>query len=38
MSSIISIDQKKKNHMFILIDVEKAFDKNPTLILDKNSQ
>ena len=29
---------KDKNHMIILIDVEKAFDKNPAPIYDKNSQ
>jgi len=28
---------KKKNHMLISIDVEKAFDQNPTTIHDKNS-
>ena len=29
---------KYKNHMIISIDAEKAFDKNPTFIYDKNSQ
>ena len=27
---------KNKNHMILSIDVEKAFDKNPTPISDKN--
>ena len=29
---------KRKNHMIISIDREKAFDKNPTLIHEKKPQ
>ena len=30
--------QKKKPHMIISIDAEKAFDKNPTSFHDKNTE
>ena len=37
--NIIHINkQKKKNHITISIDIEKAFDKNPTPIHNKNCQ